>query len=1021
MSSSRAGAGAGSAAIPANARKTVQSLKEIVPNGEDEIYTVLKECNMDPNETVQRLLNQDPFHEVKRKRDKKKEWNKAGTDSKVRPASGGTQTRGGRGGMLERGSGRGGSLSRHSLNDSGGGRAKSSVPRENGGVNTSSRVSSASGGSSVSVAPSYGQGKSFISGPSHPGPTATVGPSAGVQNGSPSFMRPAPVAQGSWSALAPGHTTMADIVKANGAPLQPTGLTTPPATNSSAAPVSTSASQQYINAGTSSTPVSSGVYSSSTDPVLHPSLDARATGTSGAIKREIGTVGNQRTKGDWSSSSLPMDSLSAQSITSSSLQTPETSTSSPVVVVGPDRDTKATRPSSPSVSVSSPILQDRPASHPIADTNSSVGAQPRHGIVTSSSGLPGPRAPVVGGPFSRPVYLSQQHPVGTQKATGAGLEWKPKVVLQSPGSLGAVNTPSLSEAVRPSSPSSVSGDSGLVTAATSKMKAVSIHDDQPVIIPNHLQVAESEQTHLSFGSFAAGFGTTFPGSFVSEDSSKATISIAESTAVIDAAVEPSTSSSSANPVSAGLSQSYVHQSISAPEEALAVSNETSAVSLPAPTALQSDLPKLDPLAHQVPHYPYLPAIPNYGGFNVMQQVPVGQYTYEPSETQPPDATRLPSLVPYPDPTPSFYTPIYRPGSDGDGRYPFVTTNASNKYNGNMGLVNLTGQNLPSQEGGNSVLPPVPTAQTSQAGNGQTVAPVPQQPLPLHAYTGQPAGTFGHMQSGNSVLPPVPAAQTSQTGNGQTVAPVPQQPLPLHAYTGQPGGAPLGHHFANVFGYQYIQPSYAYMHSHPPYQHNYTTNSVYPQAPTGSSYPTAAASTYPPGGATAVKYPLPQYKPGSATGIGPPSAAATGYGGYSSAPSGYAANPSVTVGSTTGYDDVGVPQYKDSIYIQSQQEGSTVWIQAPLSRDMAVGGMQASSYYNIPGQGQHGTYAHAQQPSHGHTHPGAYGSLYHPPQSGQAPTTHQLLQQPPALGTGGGSQTGGYQQQQRTQQTWTNNY
>jgi hypothetical protein len=58
MSSSRAGGGAGSAAIPANARKTVLSLKEIVPNSEDEIYAALKECNMDMNEAAERLMNQ---------------------------------------------------------------------------------------------------------------------------------------------------------------------------------------------------------------------------------------------------------------------------------------------------------------------------------------------------------------------------------------------------------------------------------------------------------------------------------------------------------------------------------------------------------------------------------------------------------------------------------------------------------------------------------------------------------------------------------------------------------------------------------------------------------------------------------------------------------------------------------------------------------------------------------------------------------------------------------------------------
>ncbi|XP_051135336.1 uncharacterized protein LOC127254322 [Andrographis paniculata] len=60
--------------LSAGVRRTIQSIKEIVRNHSDaDIYVVLKETNMDPNETTQKLLNQDPFHEVKRKRDKKKE------------------------------------------------------------------------------------------------------------------------------------------------------------------------------------------------------------------------------------------------------------------------------------------------------------------------------------------------------------------------------------------------------------------------------------------------------------------------------------------------------------------------------------------------------------------------------------------------------------------------------------------------------------------------------------------------------------------------------------------------------------------------------------------------------------------------------------------------------------------------------------------------------------------------------------------------------------------------------------
>lgn len=60
--------------LSANLLKTIQSIREIVGNHSDsEIYNALKESNMDPNETAQKLLNQDTFHEVRRRRDKKKE------------------------------------------------------------------------------------------------------------------------------------------------------------------------------------------------------------------------------------------------------------------------------------------------------------------------------------------------------------------------------------------------------------------------------------------------------------------------------------------------------------------------------------------------------------------------------------------------------------------------------------------------------------------------------------------------------------------------------------------------------------------------------------------------------------------------------------------------------------------------------------------------------------------------------------------------------------------------------------
>uniref|UniRef100_A0A0D9XBS3 GBF-interacting protein 1 N-terminal domain-containing protein n=1 Tax=Leersia perrieri TaxID=77586 RepID=A0A0D9XBS3_9ORYZ len=82
--------------IPAAVRRTIHNIKEIAGGHTDEeVYAVLRECNMDPNETTDRLLNQGAFHEVKRKRDKKKESSKESADARWRP---GMQGRGGKGG-----------------------------------------------------------------------------------------------------------------------------------------------------------------------------------------------------------------------------------------------------------------------------------------------------------------------------------------------------------------------------------------------------------------------------------------------------------------------------------------------------------------------------------------------------------------------------------------------------------------------------------------------------------------------------------------------------------------------------------------------------------------------------------------------------------------------------------------------------------------------------------------------------------------------------------------------------------
>ncbi|KAF8082057.1 hypothetical protein N665_0850s0009 [Sinapis alba] len=118
------GGGGARVSIAAETRKTIQTIKEITAGNysDDEIHAMLLECDMDPDETTQRLLLQDPFLEVKKKRDKRKEnlTNKDSVESQWRSGGPG---RGGRGGRMN-------FSSRHSSHDGAG--AKSSFRKENG-------------------------------------------------------------------------------------------------------------------------------------------------------------------------------------------------------------------------------------------------------------------------------------------------------------------------------------------------------------------------------------------------------------------------------------------------------------------------------------------------------------------------------------------------------------------------------------------------------------------------------------------------------------------------------------------------------------------------------------------------------------------------------------------------------------------------------------------------------------------------------------------------------------------------
>lgn len=57
--SGRMSSGSFRVSIPDGVRRVIQNIREIARNhSEDEVHAMLKECNMDPNETVQKLLHQ---------------------------------------------------------------------------------------------------------------------------------------------------------------------------------------------------------------------------------------------------------------------------------------------------------------------------------------------------------------------------------------------------------------------------------------------------------------------------------------------------------------------------------------------------------------------------------------------------------------------------------------------------------------------------------------------------------------------------------------------------------------------------------------------------------------------------------------------------------------------------------------------------------------------------------------------------------------------------------------------------
>lgn len=259
--------------LSAGLRKTIQSIKEIVGNHSDgDIYAVLKETNMDPNDAAQKLLNQDPFHEVKRKKDKKKENPGHRSSAAAEPKR--YTEYGGQAVKSNTYSDRNVRRLTHVRNTSSGFSREFRVVRDNR-VNQNSYQDSKPVQSSTSISdPTINNAsvKSTSTGVSRHAFQGSNGPTD-LQSGESKDLS-VPVTKdlfGERQQTVPNTAPQMLSVKPNDSEIPSTALL-----NNSVV----------------------GVYSSSSDPVHVPSPDSRAASKIGAIKREVGAVGAHRQNSD---------------------------------------------------------------------------------------------------------------------------------------------------------------------------------------------------------------------------------------------------------------------------------------------------------------------------------------------------------------------------------------------------------------------------------------------------------------------------------------------------------------------------------------------------------------------------------------------------------------------------------------------------------------------------------------------------------------------------------------------------
>ncbi|XP_059661279.1 GBF-interacting protein 1-like isoform X2 [Cornus florida] len=429
--------------IPSSVRKMIQNIKEITGNhSEEEIYAMLKECSMDPNETAQKLLLQDTFHEVKRKRDRRKENsnNKESAESRWKP---GMQGRGSR-------AGRGNYSPRYTPHDAAGG--KNSSPGKENGINQVSEK-----GVGISSLPISQETKNKEITPNESTVTVMINGPTGVVSGNTGVVHAA-------------HSSAGILVNKSEESCPPPLPPPLDAKENSTTDFGTGDTHGQLTASSSNSSASmnpaqlSGEYFSVSDPVLVPSQDSRIPGTAGTIKREMGS---QRTPAEHISV-IPAESKStveASEVQSSFMQGKMPSKSQRIIK---NQLSESAQPTS-SIHVGSSII--KPSSNYHGRSQQAIGPQK---VGPSKEWKPKPTNP-------NPA-------LGSQAACSSEVPTTVETSTESHSVLGVLDTKETTAKLH------------------RKLDELHISDTQHVIIPNHIHVPEAEKLGFCFGSFDASFG-----------------------------------------------------------------------------------------------------------------------------------------------------------------------------------------------------------------------------------------------------------------------------------------------------------------------------------------------------------------------------------------------------------------------------------------------------------------------------------------------------------------------------------